>query len=281
MIWSSMGIGDEIMASGMARGAYARGKRIAFGDGITIHWSHFSEMVFRNNPNVAPPGNELDSNLEWIKYYKGHRIYNIPHTQNNRWQWNHDFRPTPGEFFFSDEELAFAESWRGRDFVVVEPNVPAYKSVAPNKQWDHSRFLDVTHRLKADGHEVVQFVHGGGYVLPGILPVATPDFRRALAVLAHSRLFIGAEGGMHHGAAAVGVKAVVIFGGFIPPQVTGYDFHINIATAPPACGFWVPCDHCYKALKTITVEQVYSAARSLIDDAAVPAGDRRVRCVSA
>jgi hypothetical protein len=31
-----MGYGDELMATGMARGAAARGKRVAFGDGQRI-----------------------------------------------------------------------------------------------------------------------------------------------------------------------------------------------------------------------------------------------------
>jgi hypothetical protein len=38
----------------MARGAAARGKRIAFGDGKKILWDHHSELIFRGKPEYRP-----------------------------------------------------------------------------------------------------------------------------------------------------------------------------------------------------------------------------------
>ena len=55
-----------------------------------------------------------------------------------------------------------------------------------------------------------------------------PSFRHALAILERARLYVGGEGGLHHGAAAVGVGGVVLFGGFVPPLVTGYAVHANL-----------------------------------------------------
>lgn len=261
-MFQSMGIGDEIMASGMARGAAARGRRVAFGDGVKIKWSRFSELVFRNNPNVAAPGCEFDTDIEWIPYYKGHRIYNEP--GQSKWTWNYGFKPIPGEFFFSDDEINYSRSYSGSGLVIIEPNVPQYKSVASNKQWAPERFHAVARRLMADGHRVAQFSYGGLHSLP-VEQISTPDFRRAVAILAHARLYIGPEGGMHHAAAAMGVPAVVIFGGFVPPQVTGYDFHHNVAVGK-ACGSWLPCAHCYNALRVITEDMVYQPAREFLDE---------------
>src|ERR1700751_5669108 len=104
---TSMGLGDNLMASGMARGAQARGKRIAFGDGKQILWDHQSEQVFRKNPNVAFPGCERDGDLEWIPFYRGNRIYNTQ--AHNRWMWNYDFKAVPGEVFLTQEELQFGQ----------------------------------------------------------------------------------------------------------------------------------------------------------------------------
>jgi hypothetical protein len=253
-----MGIGDNLMATGMARGAAARGKRIAFGDGKAIRWDAHSELVFRGNPNVARPGSEGAADLEWIDHYKGHRLYN--RADGKRWVWNLDFRATPGEMFFSDAELQFA-SKIADGLVIIEPNVPAFKSCAPNKQWAHSRFDSLSRRLTKAGHRVAQFVYpGAAHRLTASAPLSAPDFRHALAVLARAKLYVGPEGGLHHGSAAVGIPAVVLFGGFIPPAVTGYATHTNLTGGATACGSLRRCQHCQAAMEAISVDEVYAAA---------------------
>jgi hypothetical protein len=70
---------------------------------------------------------------------------------------------------------------------------------------------------------------------------------------------------MHHGAAAVGTPAVVIFGGFIPPAVVGYDMHVNLTGGAEACGSLNKCLHCRAAMEKISVEEVYQAVKSQYD----------------
>lgn len=243
----------------MARGAARRGKRIAFGDGLRIKWDHLSEPIFRGNPNVAPPGSEGSRGLEWIHYCRGHRIYA---TQvGDRWVWNFRFSAIPGEMYFADEELRFALN-SGSGFVLIEPNLPP-KMVAPNKRWDHERWQAVADLLVRDGHEVCQFVYPNAVRLKGVRPIASPGFREACAALARAALYIGPEGGLHHASAAVGIGAVVLFGGFIPPQVTGYAAHTNLTGgATLFCGSLKPCPHCRAAMDAITVEHVYEAAKA-------------------
>src|ERR1041385_211285 len=220
-----MGVGDQLMAAGMARGFAKRGKKAAFGDGRKIIWDQHSELIFgtrgtqTDNRNVARPGDEGGTNLIWVRFFKGHRQYNIHDKINDRWIWNYNFRPQPGEIFFSDNELKFASN-AGQGYVIVEPSVPRFKSVAPNKQWPIERYQRLVTRLKESGRDVVQFIYGGGSQLNGVRVVKTPTFRHALAAMSRASLYIGPEGGLHHGAAAVGIPAVVLFGGFIPPAVT-------------------------------------------------------------
>ena len=254
-----MGYGDDIMATGMARGAKRRGKRIAFGDGRRIIWGPWSEQMFRHNPNIAVPGSEGSSDLEWVHYYKGHRNYN--RQAPDRWLWNMDFRATPGQLFFDEGETSIAREFSGgRKFILMEPNVPQQKSVAPNKQWPIERYQTVADRLIEQGHLVLQFIYPGArYHLQGVATFEPINFRVALAVLGTARLYIGPEGGMHHGAAALIVPGVVIFGGFIPPEVTGYDIHTNLTGGAEACGSLTTCSHCREALEKITVKDVLHA----------------------
>lgn len=259
-----MGLGDNIMATGLAKGAKARGKRIAFGDGSNIIWDQHSEQIFRGNPNIALPGNEQDNDLDWIHFYKGNRIYNRHDYARERWIWNYDFKAIPGEVFLTEKELSWASKF-GKDFVLIEPHVPSYKGCATNKTWPFNRYSNVVQMLKARGHNVRQFSHAGE-MLPGVGAIQAPTFRHALAVMAQAVLYIGPEGGLHHGAAAVGTPAVVIFGGFIPPQVTGYDSHTNLTGgAEHACGSLMPCDHCKETMLNIPSKEVYRAAKEILE----------------
>jgi len=248
------------MATGLARGAAKRGKRIAFGDGKRIIWDHNSEPIFRGNPNIAPPRTQIVGDLEWIRFYKGSRIYNSQDTVNHRWNWNYDFHAIPGEVFLSHEEKRFAGLFM-RGLVIIEPNAPAYKVSTSNKQWPYERYDELSRRLRAAGHTVAQFVYNGAkHRLALVTQIRTPTFREALAVMATASLYIGSEGGLHHGAAAVGTPAVVLFGGFVPPSVTGYAMHTNLTGGAEACGSLRPCEHCAAAMQAITVDEVYAAA---------------------
>lgn len=254
------------MATGLARGAAARGKRIAFGDGRRIRWDSNSALIFKGNPNIAPPGSERHRNIEWIRFYKGDpgsRIYN--EHKGDRWVWRPDrFKASPGEIFFTAGEIAFA-SRMPPGFIVIEPNVPPQKPHGVNKQWPIERFQTVADEFKSAGYLVIQFNYPRAkYRLRNATIIQTPTFRHALAVLARARLAILPEGGLHHGAAAVGVKAVVIFGGFIPPAVTGYDTHINLTGGADACGSLKPCAHCTAAMDAITVAEVLKAANGIL-----------------
>lgn len=261
-----IGIGDNILASGMSRGASKRGKKIAFGDGRKIMWDHHSRMIFQGNPNIAEPGQEKFNNIEWIGFFRGSRLYNT--AGENRWIWNYEFKAQPGEIWFTPDEKKFADQFSG-DFVVIEPNVPAFKSVAPNKQWPVDRYEAVAKTLMGRGLRVLQFAYSGAQArLHSATMVNTPSFRHGLAILSKASLYIGPEGGLHHGAAAVGARAVVLFGGFIPPQVTGYDTHTNLTGGYEACGSWSPCSHCREAMDAIPVDEVCEAAEQHLKVAA-------------
>lgn len=259
-----MGYGDELMATGFARGAAARGKRIAFGDGKQILWTHHSPEIFRGNPNIAQPGTERASDVEWVPFYRGNRLYNRQDDEHSRWIWNYDFRPPRGELFFEKRELE--RGLAGKGCVILESSIP-FKRSAVNKRWPLARWARLARLLERDGLQVRQFSHSmrtGGDMVQGVREIYTATFREAAAVLREAMLVITPEGGLHHAAAAVGTPAVVLFGSFIPPQVTGYEGHENIAVGEP-CGKYVPCNHCRAAMEQISSETVHEAARRLLN----------------
>lgn len=254
-----MGLGDQLIATGLARGAAARGVKIAFGDRVRLIWDHNSEQIFRGNPNIAMPGEEKGKNVEWIDYFKGHRKYNKQGP--GHWKWNLNWKCIPGEIFLTDGEKEAGDR-HGRGFIVIEPNVESWKDASPNKDWGRPRYEAIATRLIEDGHKLIQFTYPkGGPVVRGVKAVATRSFRDALAIMRNASLYLGPEGGLHHGAAAVGIPAVVLFGGFIPPSVTGYDMHTNLAGSDRFCGSFTKCRHCIEAMAAIPVDRVYRAVK--------------------
>jgi len=257
-----MGIGDNLMASGFAKGASARGKRVAFGDGRKVIWDVHSEQVFRHNPNICHPGHQATGDVEWVHFYRGNRLYN--RQEGDRWVWNLAFHAAPGELYLSRDERQFGKGF-GSGFVLIEPNLPSFKMSSANKRWAPERYEWVASSLRSAGYEVIQLLHDSPVRLSAARKITTPNFRLAAAVMAQAALYIGPEGGMHHTAAAFGVPAVVLFGGWIPPAVTGYDFHANLSAGGEACGMLTPCDHCRAAMDQITVDDVLDHAEALLN----------------
>lgn len=254
------GLGDELIAAGLARGAAARGERVAFGDGRRQIWSAQSHLLFRGNPNIAPLGTETPDDI-WIEHYRGRRLYG--EVVGGRWVFR-DFECPPGEVFLTREEKAFAlgRLWGPDPVAIIEPRVkPIGACQGANKQWPVARYQELASRMLAStGARPLQLVPPGAKpLLADVDVIETPTFRHALAVLGLAQLYIGPEGGLHHGAAAMGTPAVVIFGGFNSPRSTGYAWHENIAVGEP-CGSIEACWHCRAAMDSISVERVLEGA---------------------
>jgi ADP-heptose:LPS heptosyltransferase len=208
--------------------------------------------------------------LEWIKHYAGHRLYAT--RSNGRWHWDLHFRATPGEIFFSPEETE-AATRASSGFILIEPSV---KMSAPNKQWPRQSYEAVARELVRLGHRVAQFSRSATPLASGVELLPSGSFRHALSVLARSSLYIGPEGGLHHGAAALKVPAVVIFGGFISPASTGYDCHINLSSGGDPCGtIGRRCSHCMEAMAAISPKTVIDAALEMIDGKIAKSGSSR------
>ena len=74
--------------------------------------------------------------------------------------------------------------------------------------------------LRDNGIAVYQTSYGQVRLF-GVREIKISTFRQAAAAISGFPLVIVPEGGLHHAAAAVGTPAIVIFGGCIPPAVSG------------------------------------------------------------
>jgi ADP-heptose:LPS heptosyltransferase len=244
-----MGWGDELMACGEAM---AMNGDVAIVDASGSHRWH---MAWENNPKIKKPGEKANVRL---KNASGARPY-IKSAGHNAWEWQ-AYRPKPAKFYFSDDEQDFADM-HGEGFVVVQPHLKS-KQESINRDWGWDNFAKVTSAINADW---VQLGETEPKLLPNARWIRTPTPRHMAAILSKAKAFLAPEGGIHHTAAAFNLRGVVLFGGFIAPQVTGYSMHKNIFIGHGlGCGKRVKCTHCADAWAKIEPERIIKIMAGLI-----------------
>lgn len=242
----SMGWGDEIMVTGLARRLQERDPRPVrvLDKRGRRRWN----PIWIGNPRLAP----LDHRgpMQTLTNGPGRRPY-IERETPQRWIWRDWICPV-GEIVLDEREIAFGAAHADR--VLVEPGLKP--GASPNKDWGRARWAELARRLACEGHRVAQFALPSTSALPGVEPIACANFRQACAVLSAARLAVLPEGGLHHAAAALAVPSVVLFGGYISPRQTGYLHQVNLFTGGMPCGMRTRCRHCEDAMNRITVEEI-------------------------
>lgn len=236
------------MATAQVKQLHAQtGRRVmVVGRSGAIAWSE----VFEGNPKILK---RPERNALRLINAGGVRPY-IAAKSPTHWRWKL-WDISPGELFLNDAERAFAAAHAGR--ILIEPNT---KESGSNKAWIWSRWQELVDR----GGDFIQVGGSGAPRLTGVKFVETVTFRQACAVLAVSRAFVGAEGGLHHAAAALGIPAVVLFSEFIEPLYTGYKTHRNLRHAGPPCGSRIPCAGCRESMEKISVDEVSANLEQLL-----------------
>lgn len=243
-----MGWGDEIIITGIAKRLQEKARLpvVVFDRNGRIR----DHAIWARNPRITHV---------WDRKAPVHRIDNGPGLRGyiaektgSRWTWR-DYQCHPGEIYFYGTELHEVAHFP-REAVVIEPSLK--DKASPNKDWGRARWTELVRLLSARNIKCVQLGLAGTQRVEGAQLFETPTFRHACAALSMARAAVLPEGGLHHAAAAVGVRAVVIYGGFISPAQTGYDMHINLFKGGEPCGFRIDCKHCAQAMAAITPAEV-------------------------
>ena len=245
-----MGLGDELMAAGEAQSlSKSFGNcKVAILDktGLNVR----QHELWDNNPHIAKPGEKFTKSIVNGPDRRGY----IEAFKTNKWTWR-AYNPIPAEMFFYDSEKKFADSI-GEGFVVIGPTL-LNRTEDINRNWGWGNFADLIRMFP--NADWVQLGPKGTKILPGSRLIQTSTPRMATAALTKAHRFVSHEGGMHHMAAAVGLKGVVIYGGFTSEHVSGYSIHRHISVGPGlGCGSRIKCKHCSEAMKSITPSRVAS-----------------------
>lgn len=250
-----VGAGDEIIVTGQVRRMQENDSRRV----RIVYEKNRWHPVWDYNPRIAGLKEQGDFQILYPRT-NGLRPY-CRSKSPERWTWQ-PWQPPAGEFYFAQHEKAFGKLHAGN--IVLEPSVKS--GASPNKRWAWDRWESVAQALANAGHRLIQVGPKGTRILSGCRLVETESIRQAAAVIANSKLIITHEGALHHVAAAVGTPAVVLFGGYISPEVTGYNSQVNLFTGEGlGCGWRTPCKCCTDAMGRITVEMVVREALRAIN----------------
>lgn len=245
-----MGWGDEVMVTGQARVMQERDPRKVR---VVYEKPRFHE-AWLHNPRIAGEHERGDFQelVARERYLRPYMRFKGLH----QWQWKR-YGPPKGELYFSPAEQAFGERHAG--CVILEPTIKP--GASPNKEWGWVNWNKLAFALRDRGVRVTQLGPVGTPLLEGAEHIVTRKMRLAAAVMSRARAAVLPEGGMHHVAAAVGIPAVVIFGGYISPEVTGYDgqdsFFVRSGGHELGCGMRVRCTHCAEAMGAIKPGDVF------------------------
>lgn len=253
-----MGWGDEIMVTAIARQMQLKDPRKVLV--VDRHERPRWHEIWDHNPRLLRPHDAArrPGSYQRLKNGSGFRPYLDYSLCKGREMFAYnDYRVEPGEIYLSPSEKRLAELARG--MIVIEPTIKA--GASPNKDWGFERWKQLAKLISNDA-PLVQLGPTNHMLIRQARHLCTRNYREAAAVLSGARLIVTAEGGLHHCAAALGIRGVIIFGGFISPATTGYELHTNLAAPGPACGMRVPCKHCAQAMASITPLAVAEAVRA-------------------
>jgi len=261
-----MGLGDEIMAMGEAEALYeATGRPVAICDKNNQPRWH---EAWRNNPAVS---RVLGSGIDSIINCPQKRSYIKRWRQTpRRTEFNRDHHARAGKIHLTIEDECRARALAPLGtFAIIEPATRVSLRSSRNKEWGVERWAEVVQDFPVP---VYQFDIGDGSpLLEGVGIIASNDVRMSAGIVKFATLVLTIDGGTHHLAASMGTDAVVVFGGFCDPKITGYDshanFYSNIDGSP--CGRYDPCPHCKEAMAQITSEQVRAEALKRLEGAHV------------
>lgn len=282
-----MGLGDDIMAT-----AFAKLEKEKYPDRQIIVGNFdkkigVDSIIYENNPYITLQKNLVTNKIvHFVNNHADNRPYiDWDKTNLNNYVWNFKFSPSPGQIFLSNSEIQNSKKiieeakkyWCEKNtqplkkIIFIEPTSTKigeehylhFKHL--NKDWGIQNWLELA-EIIGNEYLIIQSTHDQETSLKNVYK-CNVDFRTACAIINECDLFLGPEGGLGHAAAALSKPAVIIFGGWIHPSVTGYSFHENIyidIKGSPCGARSYQCDHCKKCMKQITITDVIDSIKKFI-----------------
>lgn len=259
---TTVGIGDEIIGS-----RHAKEKSIREQLPVTMLGKENQirkHPVWHYNPFIAYERMNMHSTLHWNSSCRPY--VNYKKCTVNKWAFNEDYKVLPGNITLSNKEME--EAVRHKDYILIEPTVKGPLQI--NKDWGMHNWQQLA--LITKDVPWIQLIYDDNQdTLPGVTYIKVRTIREWLVWVHGAIAVVTTDGGLHHAAAAFNIPAIVLFSGFIHPNIMGYQIkgHNNLycptqyMPADPvghsqdeSCGSKIYCDYCYRNINNIRPHDV-------------------------
>ena len=257
-----MGYGDYLMLSGKLKyldNEFNKKVQICFPE---IENRKMFFEIFKNNPRYT-----LTKDLDEKKPYIFLNQYFVRDPESEK--WIEDQSAIPGEIYFDKQEIKeFNNLNTNKPYVIIQPFFSKGKFINGDfKEYQHyvnrNIPIDLVNEIVNIFKNKIDFYFLNheqfGYQeelkqLSNIKMINVMSFRESMYYLSKSIGYFGIEGGLHHVAGALKKNAIVIFGHWISPILTGYPFHNNISSSSTkyGCGTFTPCIRCIEFLNNLS-----------------------------
>ena len=270
-----MGWGDYLMTTGIVRRLKRQNPNLQILVKEPFNKTKQYRDIFYKNPFIV----NADTINEKFPHIKIPRVLaGINDESKNKIIWNLERVAEVGDFYVKKEETDFAEKtiktitdlWKAKNQkepkgiiflsdtakrnMMIDKKIVYYEH-AVNREWGENKwqkFIRITSAdyilLKTSNTKTEQF--------EGLHSIVC-DFRTTFSIMKKCDFFIGNEGGLAHLWAITRKKAIVIFGHWIPPHVTGYSFHLNLSTnLKDHCGSLKKCEKCLSFFNDLDPEYI-------------------------
>lgn len=145
--------------------------------------------------------------------------------------------------YLTEPEQSYIKEKYGFPYIAICPH-GKQKFSANRKEWGMDNFQKLRNHFKE--YQFVQIGLKSDELLDDVHDGRGLPVRKSAAVIQNSIFFIGLEGGLMHLAKSVGKRSVIIYGGFINPEISEYEENLNIINM-------VECSPCFRSYKKMTV----------------------------
>ena len=270
-----MGWGDYIMTTGIVRRLKNQNPNLQVLIKEPYNETRQYKDIFYKNPYIT----SIDSFNNKLPHVKIPRVLaGINNELNDRIIWKKERVAEVGDLYTKNEEEKYAEDsinaifehWkiknkklpRGLIFlsdtakrnIILNNKIVNYEHYV-NKEWGRNKWEEFI-KITSKDYILVKTTNSKDNAVEGLYSIIC-DFRTNYAIMEKCDFYIGNEGGLSHLWAITRKRAIVFFGHWIPPHVTGYPFHFNLSNnTHDHCGSLTKCITCMNFFKDLEPEYI-------------------------
>jgi len=171
--------------------------------------------------------------------------------------------------YISDKKEGFPKIYLDEAEITKHKEDFEYFAIAPlgkqafsanRKEWGFENFQNLVNLINEKTNaKIIQIGAKSDELLQNVIDERGFPIRESAAIIKNSIAFIGLEGGLMHLAKSVEKDSVIIYGGFINPEVSKYKNNINVINL-------IECSPCFTSEKPHTICETMLCMKGILPE---------------